>query len=46
MYADKVGVDLSSVKLIFAGKQLDEYNTLNHYNISYGSTVHAVLRLR
>ena len=46
LYADKIGDDFRWIRLIFQLKQLDEYRTLSDYNISYGDTLHAVIRLR
>ena len=42
---DAEGTDFGHIRLIFAGKQLEDGLTLKDYNIVNESTIHMVLRL-
>ena len=40
------GIPIVEQRLVFGGKQLDDENTLDHYNIQKDSTIYLILRLK
>lgn len=43
---EKEGVPVDQQRLVFSGKQLEDANTLESYNIESGSQIHMILRLK
>jgi hypothetical protein len=43
---DREGVDAETMRLVYAGKQLQDRHTLGHYGVSTASTVHMCRKLR
>ena len=45
LYQDKEGIPIEQSRLIYAGKQLSDGDTLEYYNIKNDTTLHVILRL-
>ena len=43
---EKEGVLIDQIRLIYSGRQLNDTDTINDYNIQPGSIMHMVLSLR
>ena len=43
---EQVGITVEQIRLVFAGRQLNDTQQLSHYSITPGSIVHMVLALR
>ena len=43
---NKIGIPSEEQRLIFSGKQLEDNNTLDNYNINKENTINLILRLR
>lgn len=43
---DREGVDAETMRLVYAGKQLEDHHSLGHYGVSKASTVHMCRKLR
>lgn len=45
LVSDLEGIPINQIRIIFAGRQMEDDKTLNHFNVSHESQVHIVLRL-
>lgn len=43
---EKEGIQVDQIRLIHAGKQMQDLETLESYNVVAGGTIHMVLQLR
>jgi len=43
---DKEGINMNEQRLIYCGKQLEDNQTFNNYNIQSDSIIHLLLKLR
>jgi hypothetical protein len=43
---EKEGIPIDQQRLVFSGKQLEDAETLESYNIETGSQLHLILRLK